>query len=360
METFVHDLAGAQVQQGHAVSVLAHQMEFAKPTRWETIRGVSVGRVRSFGQAAYVPLTPEFPLQWQALCRRFRPDVIHAHLPNASAFWLLPQNLPCPLLLHWHSDVVPSGLDRKMGVLYNFYRPLEVLLLRRADRVIVTSGAYLNTSRPLAGFQEKARVVPLGIDPSRLIGAPGGGDPAAAGAAFTVLSVGRFAYYKGFEYLVRAAEKVPGVRFILVGDGPRFPAVEKLVRQKGLEDRVRLPGQVDAPRLRALFAACDLFCLPSLERTEAFGMVLLEAMSLGKALVTTWVAGSGMNEVNVHRVTGLQVPPADADALAAAINSLHGDRAGCRQMGAAARRRLERHFHISSVESRISNLYKEI
>lgn len=368
METFVHDLAVAQAAQGHAVRVLAHQDGFARPTCREAIRGVAVGRVRSFGQAAYVPITPEYPLHLQTLLRRFQPDAIHAHLPNASAFWLLPQNLPCPLLLHWHADVVASALDRKMGFLYHFYRPLETLLLKRADRVIATSRAYRDTSKPLAGFKDKTRVVPLGIDPSRLAGAPGARDPEAlepeagnpetAGAAFTVLSVGRFAYYKGFEYLVRAAERVAGVRFVLVGDGPRFSAVKKLVRQKGLEGRVRLPGQVDADRLRALFAACDLFCLPSVERTEAFGMVLLEAMSLGKPLVTTRVPGSGMNAVNVHGVTGLQVPPADADALAAAIETLHGDRAGCRQMGAAARRRFEGHFSISSVEPQITSLYK--
>lgn len=363
MEAFVHDLAVAQAAQGHAVRVLAHQDGFARSTRREAIRGVTVGRVRSFGQAAYVPITPEYPLQLQALRRRFQPDVIHAHLPNASAFWLLPQSLACPLLLHWHADVVASALDRKMGILYHFYRPLETLLLKRADRVIATSRAYLETSQPLAGFKDKTRVVPLGIDPSRLSGDPGAvdpetGDPETAGAAFTVLSVGRFAYYKGFEYLVRAAERVAGVRFILVGDGPCFPGIKRLVRQKGLEGRVRLPGQVDADRLRALFAACDLFCLPSVERTEAFGMVLLEAMSLGKPLVTTRVPGSGMNAVNVHGVTGLQVPPADADALAAAIGSLSRDRAGCRQMGAAARRRFERHFSISSVEPQITSLYK--
>ena len=89
IENFVCDLAEAQVQQGHEVCVLAHQSEFNRPTRWERVNGVNVGRIRTFGQAAYAPVTPGFPIPLLLLMRQFRPDVIHAHLPNMSAFWLL-------------------------------------------------------------------------------------------------------------------------------------------------------------------------------------------------------------------------------------------------------------------------------
>ncbi len=358
IESFVCDLAEAQVRQGHAVYVLAHQFEFNKPTCREQINGVNVGRIRTFGQAAYAPLTPEFPLHLLSTIRTFRPDVIHAHLPNISAFWLVFIKKLCPLVLHWHADVVASPIDRKMGLLYNFYKPWEALLLKKADRVIATSNAYLHASRPLSGFKEKIQVVPLGINPARLEGSLSLGKPSKPDSPFKVLSVGRFAYYKGFEYLVAAAEKVPDAKFILVGDGPRYLSIKKLVSQKGLQDRVVLPGQVDTDRLRQLFSDCDLFCLPSIERTEAFGMVLLEAMSLGKPLLTTKIPGSGVNEVNIDGVTGMQVPPADAVALAEAINTMRGQVSACRQMGEAARRRFEKYFHISSVAAQIKSLYE--
>ncbi len=350
IERFVHDLAGVQVKKGHEVCVLAHQAGFGKKTVSEQIKGVKVCRVRSLGQAAYAPIAPEFPLVLFSLLHRFKPDVIHAHVPNPSAFWLLFIRKPCFLVLHWHADVDVSSMDRKMGFLYQFYRPWEVLLLKKADRVIATSHAYFNASRPLSRFKKKTRVVPLGIDPERLAGVSPASFPKTPHTLFTVLSVGRFTYYKGFEFLVDAAEKVPDAEFILVGDGPCYSAIKKRVAQKRLEDRVHLPGRVDDNRLRELFSRCDAFCLPSVERTEAFGMVLLEAMCFGKPLITTKIEGSGVLEVNIDGVTGLQVPPADSKALAEAVNILKHNRTACIQMGEQARRRLERHFLVSNLK----------
>ena len=263
-------------------------------------------------------------------------------------------------MLHWHADVVASPIDRKMAVLYNLYRPWEFLLLKKADRIIATSDAYLNSSKPLTGFKRKTRIIPLGINPNRLIDTRTGRRAGAANAGFKVLAVGRFAYYKGFEYLVQAAEKAPDARFIMVGDGPRYPEIKKRVWQKGLQGRVQLPGRVSADRLRELFLDCDLFCLPSVERTEAFGMVLLEAMSLGKPLVTTKISGSGVSEVNVDGVTGLQVPPGDAEALANTLSNLQHNPDMRLKMGVFAQKRFDERFHICSVVAQTTELYREV
>ncbi len=356
IENFLFDLANAQVAQGHTVYVLAHQAGFGRKTRWESLNGVNVGRIRTFGQAAYAPVTPEFPLQLLPLCGRFKPDVIHAHLPNTSVFWLLFAKKKCPWVLHWHSDVVPSALDRKMAALYRLYRPWEKWLLNRADRIITTSTPYLKTSRPLSAFRDKCTGIPLGINPARL---PYRRRFAGfrEGRRFTVLSVGRFAYYKGFEHLIEAAANVPEADFMVVGGGPRYMAIKKQVSQKGLKRRVHLPGEVDEACLRRLFDECDVFCLPSVERTEAFGLVLLEAMSCGKPLISTSIPGSGVSEVNRHGETGLQVPPADPEALADAVRLLQQNPGIRRQMGEAARRRLVTDFHINSVTDRITSLY---
>jgi len=358
IETFVCDLAEAQVRQGHAVCVLAHQSEFNRSTCWEQINGVKVGRIRTFGQAAYAPVTPEFPLQFILLCRRYKPDVIHAHLPNVSAFWLLFISKPCPLMLHWHADVVASPLDRKMSVLYNLYRPWEFLLLKKADRIIATSHSYLNASKPLSAFREKIWVMLLGINPDRLRKNPYERMIGLSDASFTVLSVGRFAYYKGFKYLVQAAERVPEACFILVGDGPCYSAIKKMVVDKGLEDRIYLPGRVDEKTLGALLSRCSVFCLPSIERAEAFGMVLLEAMCFGKPLITSKISGSGIIEVNAHKVTGLQVPPADPFALADAIKKLRHNPEMRVKMGEHARKRFETRFHIEAIRNQIGEHYK--
>lgn len=357
IENFAADLASAQARGGNQVYVLAHHGRdwFYRPGSIARAGGVVVERVRTFGQLSYVPVSPEFFLRLSRVIKIFKPDVIHVHVPNVSAFFLLLIKVHAPVILHWHADVVASRIDRRMAFFYSFYRPLETLLIRAADRIICTSGSYLRYSRPLRKWKDKCIILPLGLDPARI----GNPDPGLhtetldknknTGSKFRVLCVGRFAYYKGFEYVVKAALKVPMAEFVLVGDGPGWVRIKEMVCEMGLEGRVYFPGRVDDKCLRGLFASCDIFCLPSVERTEAFGLVLLEAMAFGKPLVTTKIAGSGVNEVNVDGITGLQVPPADPVALAEAINALGSDQKLCRQMGAMARRRFEQEYQIDSV-----------
>jgi rhamnosyl/mannosyltransferase len=360
IENFIRDLAEAQAGQGHSVCVLAHQADVRRKTAWEKINGVHVCRVASLGQVAYAPVSPGFPAAVNKVSSFFRPDLIHVQLPNTSAFWLLLAGKRCPLVLQWQSDIVPSTIDRKMKYLYKLYKPWERRLLKRADRIICSSPAYLESSPALSPFQGKSVAIGLGINEHRIAG-PGrderGVDPERP---FTVLSVGRFAYYKGFEHLVEAAEQTDGARFLLVGDGPRYRAIKEAVRRKGLEQRVWLMGRVEDARLKVLFAECDVFCLPSIERTEAFGLVLLEAMSCGKPLITTRLEGSGVMYVNQHGETGLQVPPADPKALARAVNRLRRNDEERRRMGEAARERFETHFHIEAVAEKIECLYREV
>ncbi|PIP37847.1 MAG: glycosyl transferase family 1 [Desulfobacterales bacterium CG23_combo_of_CG06-09_8_20_14_all_51_8] len=366
IENFVRDLATAQAKQGHEVYVLAHQTDFAKPHHYENINGVALERVRTFGQLSYAPVTPEFPVRlWRAI-RQFRPDIIHAHLPNVSAFWLLFCPKTCPLILHWHADVVASEIDRKLSVLYHFYKPWETALLKRADDVIATSRAYLDYSAPLRPYHQKCHVIPLGLDPDRMASHENSSmpdrtpdtKPPSPDFYLLVLSVGRFTYYKGFEYLVEAAEKTPRVRFIIVGDGPEYSAIKGLVAEKRLETRVFLPGSVDRQTLIRLFRTCDVFCLPSVERTEAFGLVLLEAMYFGKPLITTKIPGSGVMGVNIHGITGLQVPPQNPEALAEAIDYFREKLEKRLRMGIMAKKRLTDAFHIQSVVKKIEKLYR--
>jgi rhamnosyl/mannosyltransferase len=176
----------------------------------------------------------------------------------------------------------------------------------------------------------------------------------------TALSVGRFAYYKGFEYLVAAAEKAPRVRFHIVGDGPEYLAIKQLIAEKRLENQVRLFGSVDRQTLIHLFRSCDVFCLPSIERTEAFGLVLLEAMYFEKPLITTKLAGSGVTTVNRHGETGLHVPPGNPDALADAILFLEKNVEIRKEMGRRAHQRFLDAFHIESVSGEIGKILKSL
>jgi len=354
----------------------------------EDLPGVQVRRAAILGRLAFTPIAPGFPLALARLLTQFRPHVVHVHMPNPSAFALLA--LPTmqarslrsvdeyrpALVLHWHADVLTQG-SFGLKLLHPVYRILEQALLRRADAVVATSQPYLEASAALAPHGPKCRVIGLGLDPQRL-GTPSFQEVAAArasvlgpggqnspsgqsGRAFLVLSAGRFSHYKGFDVLVRAAGLLPETaRVFIAGDGPLRPDLARLVRELGLDGRVVLPGALPHGTLHALMAGCDCFCLSSVTRAEAFGLVLAEAMRFGRPLVSSRLPGSGLGLVNQEGVTGLAFKPGDPAALARAVVRLMEDPGLAGRLGRAGRQRFAEHLHISPVGHKIEALYREV
>ena len=365
MESFLRDLAEAQAVMGLALRVLVHAERPWRPGSEDSMAGVPVTRAAILGWLAFAPLSPGYALRLARLLREFRPDVIHAHLPNPSAFALLglPSAADVPLVLHWHSDVVTEG-SLGLALLHPPYRVLEQALLRRAQAVAATSAPYLEASAALAPHRAKCRVIPLGLDPARLH-APTEAEVARARAwahnSFLLLAAGRFSHYKGFDVLVRAAGLLPEeARVVIVGDGPERAGLLRLARELGLEGRVRMPGSLPDRELHALMAACDCFCLPSVARAEAFGLVLAEAMAFGRPLICSRLPGSGMTVVNEEGVTGLAFAPGDAAGLAGAVRRLMADADLRERLGRAGRERFGRSLGISAVAQACSRLYAEL
>ncbi|MFC6988172.1 glycosyltransferase [Haloplanus sp. GCM10025708] len=200
----------------------------------------------------------------------------------------------------------------------------------------------LEFSDVLDPHREKASVVPLSVDLDEY------GPPADADAAVdlpgdparpVVLFVGRLTYYKGVEYLLDAMESVDAT-LLVVGDGARRADLEARAARLGLEDCAFFLGRVADETLHACYEAADVFALPSVEPSEAFGIVQLEAMAYGTPVVNTDLP-TGVPWVSVDGETGLTVPPRDADALADALSSLLADpdrrRAYGRRAGTASR-----------------------
>jgi len=362
METFLRDLLAAQAARGLQPLALVHQHRTGAASVTEQVEvaggnAVRVTRARIFGRLLFTPISPGFPVLLSRLLRRERPALLHLHLPNPSAFWalLLPSARRLPWIVHWHSDVLPSRHSTGLRVFYAVYRPFERAVLRRARTIIATSPPYLDSSAALAPFRAKCEVVPLGLDP-RHLAAPGAAAADRSGR-LRVLAVGRCTYYKGFEYLLRAAAKVADVEVHLVGSGDLEDALRVLAGALGLGDRAVFHGQLPDAALALQYAGCDCLCLPSIERTEAFGMVLLEAMAHGKACIATAVTGSGMGWVVDDEVTGLLVPPTDTRALAAALARLRDDRVTLARLGEAGRAKFARQLHIAASTQGISGVY---
>jgi len=320
-------------------------------------------RVSTLGQLSYAPVSPGFGRALAAMMAEFRPDVLHLHMPNTSAFWALrsARARAVPWLVHWHSDVVGPGLDTKLKLLYPFYRPFEQALLERADTVIATSPPYLESSRALAPWRDKCRVIPLGLDPARLETSGASDGPAwRYPNRLRVLAVGRLSRYKGFDALVRAAARTDEVEVVIAGEGHERRRLERLLREACGEDdsdRVRLVGSVDDRCRNRLLQDCDVLCMPSRNRAEAFGLALLEAMAAGKPAIATRVPGSGMGWVVQDERTGWLVEPGDVDGLSDLLTRLAADPDALRKAGQAARERFEAGFGIEAVAREVVGAY---
>jgi glycosyltransferase involved in cell wall biosynthesis len=368
MEYFLADLLQAFEGNGTQAAALVHNHRKPLCGDWplDLHRVPVIFRAPCYGRVLYAPISLSFPLWLARAIHTFKPDLLHLHMPNTSAFWALltPAARRLPWIVHWHSDVVSSRIDRRLALAYRVYRPWERRLLAASRAIIVTSPNYLEASEALQPWREKCRVIPLGFDPARIA------EPALEAVAQAqsmwgetscrLLAVGRLTYYKGFEVLIRAVADITAIRLVIVGQGEHHRRLAALIETLGLSDRVVLAGFRTEAELNALWASCDIFCLPSLERTEAFGLVLLEAMRFQKPVIASDIPGSGVGWVIRQGQHGVLVRPNDANALAKAIGELCRQPQRRRQLGQAGALALQRVFHIKRIAAQTASLYREI
>ena len=168
--------------------------------------------------------------------------------------------------------------------------------------------------------------------------------------------MGRLSHYKGYAYLLEALARIPQASLVLIGDGEESANLRRLATRLGIDQRVSFVGAVDEASLQAAYAAADLFVLPSLDRSEAFGLVLLEAMRAGLAVIASAIPGSGVGHVVEDGVTGLLV---DAAALTQAIIRASDDALRSR-LGDAGRRRWQQEFTLERSAQAILGIYREV
>ncbi len=287
--------------------------------------------------------------------RRAGADIIHLHLPNPfAALAYLASGHKGRLVITWHSDIVrQQTMARMLG-------PLVDAILRRASALIASSPNYVDSSPILSRNRERCRIIPFGIDAEAF--RPRDAEIAAKirkrYGPRIVLAVGRMVYYKGFEYLIRAMASVRG-HLLLVGEGPLQAKLERQAFEAGARDRITFLGRVSQEEVVGYYHAADVFVMPSIARSEAFGIAQLEAMACGKPVVNTRLM-SGVPFVSSDGVTGITVAPADSTELAAAINRLLDDSGLRNKYGAAAARRAREEFSIETMVNRTLQVYREV
>lgn len=315
----------------------------------EIVGGVRISRLGIRGTLFSQPLVRGLG----AYLRRIQADVVHLHEPNPLAMvqYLISGN-PAPLVIHYHSDIVRQKRLRWL------YRPWLSMGLARAQAIVVGSQELLDGSPVLARWKHKCVVIPFGIELEPYLAIERPVLPSPEGLPL-ILAVGRLAYYKGFHYLIEAMSQLPAARLAIVGEGPERGELEARITRLGLGSRVELCGRLDDPGLLNWYRRADVFCLPSCERSEAFGLVQLEAMGAGLPVVSTDLP-TGMRAINRHERTGFVVPPHDSGALATALVRLAADPALRRRFGDAARERARSLFGRDLMGRRILELYSKL
>jgi glycosyltransferase involved in cell wall biosynthesis len=314
--------------------------------------GVTVERVRSFGDLGSLPVAPTYPLR---LWRRVSDHdllALHAPFPLADLMFALGLGRDRPLVVHYHADIVSHA-----GLRW----PLEALMrrtLRRADAIIVSNAVLLHNSPPLQEFAGKCHVVPFGVDVSKYHRPVRrcDDDDAERDRGGLVLACGQLLSRKGFDVLVRAAV---GRRFEvwIIGEGPERTRLERMIRSLGVADRVRLLGSAPQAKLAKFMASADVFVLPSVTNAETFGIAQLEAMAAGRPIINTSL-DTAVPRVARHGIEAITVPPGDHARLAEAIETLLRDPERRRRMGHAAQLRAMTQYSIDTFRKGIETVYR--
>lgn len=353
METVLRDLAEGSVARGSAVRVIvagdgvSPSVENIGPDGRGRLIRLPVPWVSNSQ-----PLTPGLAGALRREIRDFEPDLVHLHLPNplAALTWLTLERWPGldlpPLVVWYHADITRQRLGGALAA------PVVRRLLERAAGICVSTPGLKASSPFVRPHAERTRVIAFGIEPEPWASVePRGNGP--------FLFVGRLVGYKGLGVLLEAVAGVPDAQLVLVGEGPLEEKIRREIRRPELSGRVRLAGPRTRGELARLMTDTRAVVLPSLDRSETFGLVQLEAMASGVPVIVSDVE-TGISAVGEPGVTGLVVPPGDVEALAAALAAFQEDPDRARTMGRSGRRLFQSKYRREAMMEDLFSWYDSV
>jgi glycogen synthase len=325
------------------------------------VRGYT-GWDRVKNDALYAPALSALSINLAQAADPVDADVVHAHTWYADFGALLCRTLHrIPLVVTLHSmEPLRPWKEDQLGTGYHLSSWVEATTVARADRVVaVSEGMKRDILEHYDVDPERVAVIHNGIDPDQYSWTADREVLERYGVKPPyVLFVGRIADQKGIFDLIEASRSFPeGVQLVLCAASPDTPELEDRMKRavEGREDVVWIYEMLESSETVQLYSHAQVFACPSVY--EPFGIINLEAMGCGTAVVASGVGG--ILEVVVDGETGLLVPPSAPAELAAAVNRLLADPEEARAMGAAGRRRVEERFSWASVAARTAELYRE-
>ncbi|MDR1412860.1 MAG: glycosyltransferase [Actinomycetes bacterium] len=359
VEEHVRDVAeGLAAVPENEVRVIVSNNE--RRYREEQCNGVEIIRLPRLTERASTPIARHFGAVLAHEAKTA--DIVHFHFPYPwGEFEWCGQaaSKTTPYVVTYHSDIV------RQRIALAVYRPFLNLFLDRARLIMASSPQLIKYSPFLEARTSKCRQIDFGVPVSHIVDDPAARTRAARIRADhngrpLVLFVGRLVYYKGIPVLAEALSRVDA-DFIVVGRGPDAQLLRDSAAQAtaaGWPGRLDIIDYATDEELAALYHAADVFTLPSTEPSEAFGLVQIEAQAAGTPVVSTRLR-SGVPYANLDGVTGLTVPPNDANALAGALNALLADAALRERLGRQAQRRALSQFNVTRMVGQVTAVYQE-
>ncbi len=353
-------------QLGHEVVIFTPLYEAVK----EEVIDLKVKRITplfKYGNAAFVPALGK-------LLSGF--DIIHLHYPffgGAETIWLYKRKLKknkAKIVLHYHMDVVGEGIFK---IIFKIHQIVCLpKIVKMADKIIFTSidyGKYSNLAKWLVKKPEKFIEVPNGVDTQNFSPQPKDVDllkkheidPADKIVLF-VGGLDKAHYFKGVEYLIEAVSRLHQSSYhwklVIVGEGELKKEYSDLAGQLNIENKVIFTGYVPNDDLPKYYNLADVVVLPSVDKSEAFGLTLAEGMSCAKPVIASNLAG--VRSVIDDEVSGLLVEPKNADDLASKINYFLADPESAIQFGKAGRIKAKAKYDWQIIGQQLDELYRKI
>jgi len=245
-------------------------------------------------------------------------DIIFISMPNP--FCNLVINFFSPkkakIILWWHSDIV------KQKMLLFFYKSFLISLIKKSITVVAPTNIHIDASDFVKHLLPKKKLIYFPNNTRTKLY-----EYNLKNNRHIIFSCGRLIYYKGFHVLIDSAKYLPDNCIIhIAGEGKLYNKLAKQIVKKGLSEKVFLLGRISDEQLEQEMKDCFLFCLPSIQRSEMYGVVQIEAFCHGKPVISTNIPRSGVSEVNQDGISGYTVEINNPKAIADKVSLLLNDK----------------------------------